>query len=164
MRIPADRFEEAMVGLKGFALYVESEYVDADDVTEEYTDLEARLTNYQAEEAQYVAIMERANSVEEILKVTQSLSNVRYQIERIQGQLNYYDNRVDYSTISVSLNEDESVSNVAGKWLPGSTASEALSDFVVFLQSLVDKGIYLAVFGWPILLIALWFWMKKRKR
>jgi len=133
-------------------------------VTEEYTDLEARLTNYQAEEAQYVAIMERANSVEEILKVTQSLSNVRYQIERIQGQLNYYDNRVDYSTISVSLNEDESVSNVAGKWLPGSTASEALSDFVVFLQSLVDKGIYLAVFGWPILLIALWFWMKKRKR
>jgi hypothetical protein len=165
LRVPSENFETAMVSLKDMALSVESESVNADDVTEAYADLEARLTNYQAEEAQYLTILNQAGSMTEILEVTRALSDVRYQIERIQGQINYYDNRVDYSTISLSLSEDERVGSVAGKWRPSGTVQNAFSDWVAFLQEGADKLIYLAIYGWPVVLIYLAYrWTRRRRR
>lgn len=166
LRVPSDQFDAAMTTLKEQALYVESEYTNASDVTEYYTDLETRLTNKQAEEEQYLEILNRATTVTDVLSVTQYLSNVRYEIEYLQAQINSYDGQIDYSTVSVYLTEDESVSAVAGTWKPGSTVNTALSDFVVFLQGAVDAVIYLVIFGWPFLLIGLGVrsFLKRRRK
>lgn len=155
VQVPSEQFDAAMELLKGMALYVSSEYTNADNVTEAYMDLEARLSNLKEEEAQYLAILDKAVTVEEILQVTDYLSNVRYEIESIEGQLKYYDSNVDYSTISLTLTEDESVEAVQESWRPGSTFNEAVSDWMIFLQDFVDFGIYVVIFGWPVLLIAL---------
>lgn len=155
VQVPSEQFDAAMELLKGMALYVSSEYTNADNVTEAYMDLEARLSNLKEEEAQYLAILDKAVTVEEILQVTDYLSNVRYEIESIEGQLKYYDSNVDYSTISLTLTEDESVEAVQESWRPGSTFNEAVSDWMIFLQDFVDFGIYVVIFAWPVLLIAL---------
>ncbi len=162
VRVPSDQFDAALAGLKEMAVYVESEYTNADNITEVYMDLETRLNNLKEEEAQYLAILDKAVTVEEILQVTDYLSNVRYEIESLEGQLKYYDTNVDYSTISLTLTEDESVEATQETWRPLSTFREALSDWMVFLQDFADAGIYLVIFGWPLALILLGIWLWKR--
>ena len=154
VRVPSDKFEASMLAFKEQAVYVETEYTNASDVTFYYTDLETRLSNKQAEEAQYLEILKKADTVTDILSVTQYLSDVRYEIESLQGQLKSYDNQIDLSTITLYLSEDESVSAVSETWKPISTLRTALSDWVVFLQGGVDGAIYLLIFGWPLLIVA----------
>ncbi len=164
VKVPANSFETAMDGLKELSLIVNSESSNAQDVTETYSDLQARLNNLEAEEESYLALLDGRGTLEEVLAVTKALSTVRYQIESAQGQINYYDARVDFSTISVSLTEDSNVSAVAEKWRPISTVRDSFSGFVVFLQDAVDWIINVAIFGWPVLLLLLIIWWVRRRR
>ena len=162
VRVPSDQFETAMAGLKAMSLYTESEYTNAENITEVYMDLEARLNNLKAEEEQYLAILEKAVTVEETLQVTDYLSTVRYEIESAEGQLKYYDTNVDYSSISLTLTEDESAEAAQETWRPESTFNDAVSDWVIFLQELADSAIYLVIFGWPLILLGAAFLIWRR--
>ncbi len=166
VKVPSDQFDASFLALKELSVYVESEYTNASDVTEYYVDLETRLSNKQAEEAQYLEILSRAQTVADTLSVTQYLSNVRYEIESLQAQLKSYDGQIDYSSINIYLTEDESVSAVSETWKPVSTFREALADWVVFLQGAVDGVIYLLIFAWPLLIVAVVvrIWMKGRRK
>lgn len=166
VRIPAEGFDSAMDELQDLALYVNSEWTNADDVTDAYLDLEARLNNTYAEESAYLDLMDRAGSITEILEVTRALADVRSDIEYMESQLDYYDTRVAFSTIDLYLTEDESVSAVTEKWRPGSTVTDAFGDWLVFLQGVLDAAIYLAIFGWPFVLIAwgVWKWIGPKKK
>lgn len=165
VKVPSDHFDSTITALKALADYVEYENTNANDVTEYYADLDARLTNKQAEEQQYLKILEQATTVEDTLAVTSALSNVRYEIESLQGQLKSYDSQIDYSTISLSLTEDESAAAVSEKWSPNSTVNSAFSDFVAFGQGAVDAVIYAAIFAWPlvVILVIVWIWRKSKK-
>jgi hypothetical protein len=105
-------------------------------------DLEARLNNLKEEEAQYLAILDKAVTVDEILQVTDYLSTVRYEIESAEGQMKYYDTNVDYSTITLTLTEDESVEATQEAWRPEGTFHEAVSDWMLFLQKIADSAIW----------------------
>lgn len=164
IRIPSDRFEETLDQLKGLALYVNNQSSNASDVTEEYMDLEARLQNYQAEEEQYLSILDRAETVTEVLEVTSALSNVRYQIESIESRLQYYDTRVDFSTISLYLSEDETIATVNESWRPLNTIKEAFRSWIVFLQDVVDGVVYGLIYLWPLVLVGLVVWLLWRRR
>lgn len=169
IRVPAEGFDSAMDGLKELSIYVENEWTNADDVTDAYMDLEARLNNAYVEEDAYLDLMDRAGSITEILEVTRALSDVRSDIEYMESQMSYYDTRVAFSTIDIYLTEDESVSAVTEKWRPGSTVTDAFGDWLVFLQGLLDGVIYLVIFAWPLAILGLivWKWMgrsKKKKR
>jgi hypothetical protein len=164
VRVPSDKFEMAMDTLKGMALYVSSENSNAQDVTDAYIDLAARLNNLEEEEEQYLSILDSAGTMTEILEVTKAISTVRYEIESIESSLSYYDTRVAFSTISISLSEDESVSVVTDQWRPGSTLNDAFSEWVDWLQERVDQVIYLGIFGWPFALLALIVWAVWRRR
>lgn len=166
LRVPSESFGQAMSGLKELAIYVESESSNAENVTSTYMDLEARLNNLRAEEQQYLNILGQASTVEEILKVTDYLNTVRYEIESTEGQVKYYDSQIDQSTIHLTLTEDESLSIVKEMWDPSGTVQEALSDWVAFLQNLVDRLIYLLIFVWPLVVVGLgvWLWRRSKKR
>lgn len=165
VRVPADQFDAAFLGLKDLAIYVDSEYTNADDVTETYLDLQARLKNLQAEEESYLKLLnDETGSLEEVLQVTQALSTVRYRIESAQTQINYYDARTDYSSISISLTEDSSVATASGKWRPIATIRQSFSEWVFFLQDAADWVIRAVVFGWPILLLLILIWLVRRKK
>ena len=103
IRVPATRFEDAKAQIRKFATRVESERTDARDVTRQYVDLEARLRNLRAEEAQYLAIMKSAYKVSDLLEVEQKLSEVRGQIEQQQAEFQTLSKQVETVAIAISL-------------------------------------------------------------
>ena len=118
IRIPADRFEEAMTEIKKMAIKVENETTSAQDVTEKFVDFEAQLKSAQAQEAQYLEILKRAVTVEEVLKVQQKLGETRNTIEKIQGQIQFLSRQVEMSTISVSLTSEADITVFGIRWRP----------------------------------------------
>ncbi len=112
LRVPAAEFDRAMAALRGLAQEVLAEQVTTRDVTEEYSDLDARLRNLQAAETQLLALVEQTNNVEDLLKVEQRLAEVRGEIEQLQGRLNVLENRIALATINVLLHAPPDLSVV----------------------------------------------------
>ncbi len=138
VRVPADKFDETIQELKKIAILTLNESTNAQDVTAQVIDLEADLRNARAEEASYLAILERSGDVKDILAVTQQLSAVRQRIERLEGRMRLMQNQTDLSTISLTLTEATQVELPERTWRPGEVWRDALQDLVISLQGLVD--------------------------
>ena len=110
VRVPAEAFDHAYTALRALAQEVLAEQITARDVTEEYTDTDSRIRNLQAAEVQLLALLERAGTVEDLLKVENRLAEVREEIEKLQGRLNVLENRVALATILVLLHAPPDVS------------------------------------------------------
>jgi len=152
IRVPADRFNEAMDEIKALAVKVERETTNASDVTEQFIDLEARLLNLKAEEAQYLEIMKSADTVEDTLKVVQRLQSARGRIEQIEGQLKYLSRQVDMSTISVSLTSEADLEVFGIRWRPLFVMKQAFRDMLSGLTGYVDAMINI-IFRLPVLIL-----------
>ncbi|MGD9143094.1 MAG: DUF4349 domain-containing protein [Dehalococcoidia bacterium] len=103
IRVDANFFNDAIQALRNMAVEVTSESTSGEDVTEEYIDLQARLSNLEASEAQLLELMQQAGTVEEILKVQRELTNTREEIEQIKGRMQYLEQSSATSLIQVSL-------------------------------------------------------------
>lgn len=154
IKVPVSSFEQAMSDLKKLAVEVENENTEATDVTEEYTDLESQLKNLKAEEAQYLQIMNRAQTVEEILNVSSRLSDVRGRIEYTQGRINYLGRQVDMSTINVTLSTDADFEVWGIRWRPLIVAKNAVKNLLTGLANYADAMIKLII-ALPVVII--WF-------
>lgn len=104
LRIPAGKFSGFMERVKDEGHVVRSD-TGTKDVTREYTDLQARLKNLEAERDRLRELYRQANDTEDVLMVERRLSEVQGRIERIQAQLRNLDNRVTYATITVHIQE-----------------------------------------------------------
>jgi hypothetical protein len=104
-RVDAARFNEALQALRDIAVDVRSESTSGQDVTEEYIDLDARLRNLEASEAQLLELMKQAGTVEEILKVQQRLVDTREEIEQTKGRMQYLEQSAALSYFEVSLEQ-----------------------------------------------------------
>ncbi len=102
VRLPQDRFDAAVEQLSRLG-DVPNQNINSEDVTEEFIDLKARLNASTREEQSLLSLLERADSVADVLGIERELSRVRSQIERLQGQINFLQNRIDLSTIHISL-------------------------------------------------------------
>ncbi len=160
IRIPSDRFDEAFDRLHQIAKAVPYEHTDSRDVTEEYVDLQARLKNLEATELQYLELLKKAETVEEMLQVQRELSNVRGWIEQLQGRIKYLERVTEMALIDVSLNESGSL---AGPWSLLNTIKSAAHGVIAFARGLLTLIIWFGVFSWiwiPILII----WRRRRKK
>jgi len=104
IRIPPERLAELSEKIDELGKIL-SNNLSSQDVTQQYVDLNSRLKNAQAQEKQLLAIMEKATEITDILAVRAELSTVQQEIEVYKGQLRYYDNMVDFSTVTISLIE-----------------------------------------------------------
>jgi TolA-binding protein len=107
IRVPTGQFDSAMSTLRGMADEVTSENTSAQDVTEEYTDMSAKLKNLEATEAQLLEIMKKAEKVEDILAVQRQLSSTRDEIERTKGRMQYLEKTSETSLITVQLTQSK---------------------------------------------------------
>ena len=103
VRVPAARLDEAVLRLRKIAVDVESEVSTSQDVTDEYVDLTARLQNLQATERALLTLLDRAEQVEDALKVQQSLTQVQGDIESLQGRIKLLEQTSAFSLINVGL-------------------------------------------------------------
>ena len=102
VRVPQGEFFDTLESIKGLGK-VWAENAGSEDVTEQFIDLEARLRSALREEQSLLSLLERADTVSNILTIERELARVRSDIERLQGQINYLSRRVDLATISVAL-------------------------------------------------------------
>jgi len=105
LRIEAKNFAAALQALKQLAKKLESESVQGNDVTEEFYDLTARLDNKRKAEKRYQEILATAKNTKDILEVEQALTNVREEIERMEGRKRFLEDQIALSTINVNLHE-----------------------------------------------------------
>lgn len=104
--VPSEMFDQVLTQLPSLGKVLHKN-VSGQDVTEEYVDLEARLKNWRAQEDQLNLIMTKAHNVEEILAVQNELAQVREQIERLSGRLQYLQRRTDFSDIYFTVVEPD---------------------------------------------------------
>jgi hypothetical protein len=116
VRVPALQFDQVMEEIRGVAKRVVQEKRTGQDVTEEFIDLEARIKNQKALEAQFLEIMKRAGKVEDALDVQTHLADVRTEIEKLEGRKRFLQNQASLSTINVTLQTPTQIVNAVGFW------------------------------------------------
>jgi hypothetical protein len=149
IQVPAAAFDDTMNRLRKLTgVKVEGEDSTSQDVTEEYVDLKAQLTNLQAAETELVRLLAKTNSVAEILSVQRELTNVRGEIDRRQGRINYLDKRTAMSSIVVNISPvlPANVKNTeANNWNPLEVLQTAWAGSLKGLQGLYTVGITMGV-------------------
>jgi hypothetical protein len=155
VRVPAERLDEALAQIKQGASEVRSENISGEDVTQQYTDLQSRLRNLEAAEAQLLDIMQGATKTEDVLAVYNQLVQVRGEIESVKGQIQYYSESAALSAITVEIIPDEAAQPIeTGSWDPNGTVKNAIEALIRALQWLADAAIWIAIYVLPVLLLA----------
>jgi hypothetical protein len=170
-RVPSDRFKEALDRLHGYAVKVNQEQSSAQDVTEDYVDLQARQRNLEATVAQFQSLLTKATTVDDTLKVQVQLNNAQSDLERVKGKLNYYDQRTAFSTISATIlpvppAKGAPVTPVA-TWSLGHSVREAWNRSINGLQNVADALITVGIGGWWIeipLVFAIYLLVRRERR
>jgi len=104
LKVPQTKFFEAISRVEQIG-EVKNKNVNSEDVSQQYIDLTARLENAQREEKILVDLMNKATDVKDMIEIETELARVRGEIESYTGQLNFLENRIDYSSIIVALSE-----------------------------------------------------------
>lgn len=107
IRIPASKLDQALSYLRSLAVKVTSENLVGTDVTEDYTDIEARLTTLRKTQVKFEAILDKAISVQETLTVQRELINLQDQIDRLIGQQKAIEKNAELTKITIYLSADE---------------------------------------------------------
>lgn len=140
-RVPEANFKAFMdsVGELG---NVTNQSENGEDISFQYYDTEARLESLKVQEERLLAILEKADKIEDVIALEQELSNVRYQIESLTGQIRQWDNLVSFSRASVDLTEVKEYTELAEQ--PdtlleriGDTITKSFKSLVRFLEDLV---------------------------
>jgi len=105
IRVPAGNFDnllkDATQGIEKF----ESKEINVKDLTEEFLDIQARLKTKKELEARYLELLKQAKNVIEILEIEKQIGQLRSEIESIEGRLKYLQNKVSYSTLTITVYE-----------------------------------------------------------
>jgi hypothetical protein len=170
LRIPADQrtYNSTMERLRKLAVRVPEESLSSQDVTEEFVDLDSNLRNLQVTEARLISLIERAQRVDEVIAVQRELTNVRGQIERIEGRRRFLERRSEFTTINLTLKDVAGwTSDQARGWNPVTTFEEAFNALTRSLQGVARAGIWIAVwlpvYGIPFAAVY-WIFRQLRRR
>jgi hypothetical protein len=155
IRVPAEKLNETLDLIKAESdQEPQSAGINSQDVTSDYVDLQSRLRNLEATEAQLTAIMEDARKTEDVLAVYNELVRVREQIEVIKGQIKYYEESAALSSVSIELiaNEAAQPLTIAG-WQPEGVAKRAVQTLIDTMQFIVNAVIWIILYVLPVLLV-----------
>jgi hypothetical protein len=154
IRVPVGRFAEVVAEIRKLGLRVESEQMEAQDVTKQYVDQQAHLRNLRALEAQYLTILQQAKTVKDTLNVSEKLNAVRGEIEQQQAEFETLSRQVETVAITVSLHS-EAEANVFGlHWRPSYELKLAMMQG---LEGLADYAT--AMFSFVCYLPAILLWL-----
>lgn len=166
IRIPQEKRVEMMEFLRDLGVKVLSENEDANDVTDQYEDLDAQLITLERTKTRFENIYEQAETVDDILNVQNQIMNIQRQIDNVKGRLKGMEARTQTTLISVQFTTDELALGYApgDPWRPAVTFKLAVRSLTQALRSVGNAIIWLAVYSifWlPVLLGVLVY--KKRK-
>ncbi len=160
IRVPAENFDNLVEDITKEATFLDVKNISMTDVTEEFTDINARLKAKKELEKRYLELLKQAQNVKEMLEIERQLAQLRGEIESIEGRLKYLQNHVRYASLSVSFYKKTNrldgfgtlfIKNLKNGW----------NNFMAFLLGIVNL--------WPFILIILFVlwairrWRRRRK-
>ena len=105
VRVPVANYRSFLDEAKAFGT-VAQETSTAEDVTEQYLDVEAQIKNKRVEEERFIELLKNATAkLEDILAVEKELSRVRGEIEQAEGKKRYLENRTDFTTVTLQITQ-----------------------------------------------------------
>jgi hypothetical protein len=153
-RIPADRWDDALIAIRAVGEKVLDEQTKTDAVTGQVVDLKARIRNLQVTEAAFQSIMDRASAIKDVLSVQDELTTVRGEIEQLTAEAAHLEDQAAMSTLTVSirLRPMPVIKEQEAAFDPGREAESATARLVGILQSLATAGIWFGIVWLPILI------------
>jgi Domain of unknown function (DUF4349) len=153
-RVPASRWEDALASLRGLAAEVVGEQTQATEVGGQMVDLEARIRNLRASEDVLVEIAKGTGKVSDLLEVEARISDVRGQIEVLEGQRARLADQVAYGTLVTTFGtEVVQVQEAAAGWDPQDDVDGALATLIGAGQALVSFLIWFVIVWLPLLAV-----------
>ena len=141
-RIPSDSLDDFSEALSTHAAIV-SQSIGVDEVTNEYYDIEARINSLEIQEQTLLDILEKAETLTDVISLQTALADVRYEIESLEGTIRRLDNQIAYSTVSIYLEEVRRVDNPD---IPVSLGARISARFNDSVNEISDGFSNLAVF------------------
>jgi len=148
VRVPAEQLYNYINALsEEFNITNKSE--SANDISDQYYDTAARLSNLEVQEKRLLELLEQAGQLADLLEIERELANVRYEIETLTASLKRMDSKVSYSTVNIALQE---VFEYKEKVTPPRTFADRIMDafegsadnFLDFCEDLLIAVIYAA--------------------
>ncbi|HZG57856.1 DUF4349 domain-containing protein [Paenibacillus sp.] len=171
IKVPAGDFDGFMDRLEKLPNVGLNRSMNAQDVSEEYVDLNARLGAKQVVEARYLEYMEGASRSEDLIRYTNELAAIQEEIERLKGRIRYLQANVAYSTVELRVYErDASRIAAFGQETPlGERMGAALRNSLNALASTAEAVMILLAGAIPILLAAILlgvpiYWFIRRRK
>ncbi len=160
VKVPADKFDALVFEVSKIGK-VMNQNIQANDVTEEYVDLEARLKTQKELEQRLVKLLnEKASRLTEVIEVEEKLASVRQKIESLEGKMKLLKSQSDLSTLTVSVYEPSMISTSSGggffyelgqaikKGLSGFTNVLAVS--ITLLIAIIPIVVFVLIIVWII--------------
>jgi hypothetical protein len=168
LQVRSDAADSSLSDLRALGK-VTTEASGSQDVTEEYVDLGSNLRNLQASESAILKLMDKATQIQDVLSLQRELTNVRGQIERIQGRKTYLERRSDMATITLSLRlpSVETPNPRTGAWDPLGVAQRGWQASLTVLRTAAEVVIVVAAFSWwllPFVGLAAYLYVQRRRR
>ncbi len=154
-RVPADRWDEALDGIRGLATRIRQLQVETEAVTSQVVDLGARITNLRTSEAALQKIMAQATKISDVLAVQGELTKVREEIERLVAEKTVLEGRAAFGTLTVTYNlpATPATEEVRRGWDPASDADRATGTLIGVGQTAASVAIWLGIVGLPIAIV-----------
>ena len=140
-RIPKEKLD-GFVNKVGESANITSKSESVRDVTLDYVDMESHKKMLIEEQDRLMEFLEQAETIEEIISIEDRLTEIRYQVDSMESQLRTYDNKVDYSTVTIYIQE---VVDYTTPIEEPKTPTERMKEG--FANSVRDIGIGLREFG-----------------
>lgn len=148
VRVPAERFDRLLQEATSDVEQVDSREITINDVTEEFLDIQARLRTKKELEDRYRELLKQAAAVVEILEIEKQLGQLRAEIESVEGRMNYLQDQVAMSTLTVVFYERHSSDTAFGRELSDGFRN-GWANLMAFFILLINL--------WPFLIITLVF-------
>lgn len=107
IRVPADNFEKLISNIENGKDEIKSKSIQARDVTEEFVDIETRLTNKREYLKRYKELLSKATTVKDILAIEENIRTLQEEIESKEGRLKYLSDQIAFSTLEINLYKDK---------------------------------------------------------
>lgn len=140
-RIPAEKLDEFLSAVSDISTVIRKNS-GLDDVTDSYIDTESHIAALEAEHESLLALLDRAESLSDIMSIQKRAAEVRAELDSYKARIKSYDNRIAYSSVSVSVSEVERTSAV-DKGFFETVAEDISGNFGIVVDGLRSLAIFL---------------------
>ena len=138
IRVPSEKIDQALESIEKGAVDVQNETRSSQDITDQYVDLQSRLTAKEAAADQLTKIMQNATKTQDVLDVYSQLQQVDSDIEVLKGQIKYDEQSAALSAVSVNLIAEATVKPIeVGGWKLQGVANDSIQSLIYFWQGFV---------------------------